>query len=107
MRFILGIIAGVVAGMLMAPDRGKRTREKINNEFPRYRKQANDSLNEAIEKTRTVYNDLVNELGLTTEKLEKEKSRMMASQDNMDNTANKNTANKANTGSNTNTGKTS
>lgn len=104
MRFILGIITGVVAGMLMAPDRGKRTREKINNEFPRYRKQANDSLNEAIEKTKTVYNDLVNELGLTTEKLEKEKSRMIASQDN---TANKNTANKANTGSTTNSGKTS
>lgn len=102
MRFILGIITGVVAGMLLAPDRGKRTREKINNEFPKYRKQANDSLNEAIEKTKTMYNELVNELGLTTEKLEKEKSRMV-SQKNSGNTANKDTANKADT----NTGKNS
>lgn len=79
MRFILGMITGVVAGMLLAPDRGKNTREKINNEFPKYRRQANESLNEVIEKTRTVYNDLVNELGLTTERLEKEKSRMVSS----------------------------
>lgn len=76
MRFILGILTGVIAGMLIAPDRGKKTRERINNEFPKYRKQANDSMNEAFEKTRKVYNELVNELGLTTERLEKEKSRM-------------------------------
>ena len=89
MRLIFGLLTGVIAGLLLAPDSGRKTREKINNEFPKYKKQANDTLHDAVEKAKSAYSELVSELGLATET---EKQANAARKNTASNHASKNTS---------------
>lgn len=54
MKFLLGLFTGVALGMLLAPDEGAKTRKKINDNWPNYKKQVKDSFDktkEAIDNT--------------------------------------------------------
>ena len=44
MKFIIGALAGLGIGMLLAPDNGKKTREKLNKNLPEYKRQAQEIL---------------------------------------------------------------
>ena len=45
--FVLGVMAGAAAGLLLAPNSGKRTRKKIKTKTKRVINDAKDSLSEA------------------------------------------------------------
>jgi gas vesicle protein len=44
--FVLGVMAGAAAGLLLAPNSGKRTRKKIKTKTKRVINDAKDSLSE-------------------------------------------------------------
>lgn len=45
---IAGALAGIAAGILMAPDKGDSTRKRLNKEGNRFRGDVEKSLNEGI-----------------------------------------------------------
>ena len=45
---IAGALAGIAAGVLMAPEKGDKTRKRLNKEGTRFRGDVEKSLNEGI-----------------------------------------------------------
>lgn len=70
MKFIFGIITGVVAGILLAPDNGKKNVENLKKNYPYYKAQ----LENAVEQLKIAYNDVKKGFNLTQEKLPQEQS---------------------------------
>jgi gas vesicle protein len=68
MKFVLGLITGVVAGMLLAPDNGKKNLENLKRNYPKYKAQ----LNNAVQQVKIAYNDVKKGFKLTQEKLPQE-----------------------------------
>lgn len=48
--FLLGLTAGAVAGLLLAPEAGTDTRRKLSDRANRYREDLNGQINSAIGK---------------------------------------------------------
>ncbi len=66
--FILGITAGAVAGLLLAPSSGEETRKKLTDKAKGYKDELNGQINTAINKLST-YADQVR--GAATEAADK------------------------------------
>ena len=56
--FLLGITAGAVAGLLLAPSSGEETRKKLTDKAKGYKDELNGQINSAISKLNT-YTDQV------------------------------------------------
>jgi len=56
--FLLGITAGAVAGLLLAPSSGEETRKKLTDKAKGYKDELNGQINSAITKLNT-YTDQV------------------------------------------------
>ncbi|KAB7732472.1 YtxH domain-containing protein [Rudanella paleaurantiibacter] len=56
---LIGLAAGVVLGVLMAPDKGNATRKRISNDADSFFKDLQDQLQEGIETIKGQYNDFV------------------------------------------------
>ena len=56
--FAIGAAAGVILGILYAPDKGSATREKINEEGKKMADAVKDTLRQAKEKMNTGKDDL-------------------------------------------------
>ena len=56
---LLGLAAGVVVGVLLAPASGKKTRDGISSETDGFFKNLQDQLQDGLENIRSQYNDYV------------------------------------------------
>jgi len=56
---LIGLAAGVVLGMLVAPEKGKSTRKRVSNETDSFFKDLQDQLQSGIDNIKTQYNDFV------------------------------------------------
>ncbi len=56
---LIGLAAGVVLGMLVAPEKGKATRKRISNDADSFFKDLQDQLQSGIDSVKSQYNDFV------------------------------------------------
>jgi gas vesicle protein len=56
---LIGLAAGVVLGVLVAPDKGKSTRKRISSDTDSFFKDLQDQLQEGIENIKGQYNEFV------------------------------------------------
>lgn len=56
---MIGLAAGVVLGMLVAPEKGKSTRKRISNDADSFFKDLQDQLQSGIDNIKSQYNDFV------------------------------------------------
>jgi len=66
-KTVLTLLAGVVLGLLLAPDKGSETLRKIRNRVKDLKDQATDHANDLVEKGKEVYREgesrFIDELG--------------------------------------------
>ncbi len=55
---IIGAAAGLVAGVLIAPDKGEETRDKLNKKAKKYKKDLDKYAEELGEKAKNVKSDV-------------------------------------------------
>ena len=60
--FVIGALAGVVTGLLVAPNTGSGTRKKISDTAKKFKHDLKDFAEEQIETTKKNINDAVDEL---------------------------------------------
>lgn len=60
--FVLGAAAGLATGILMAPDKGDKTRKKLLKEVDKAKKDLTLKADEQIEKIKEGYNKTVEEI---------------------------------------------
>lgn len=82
MKFLFGLMTGAVAGILLSPDNGKKNRENLKNNYPKYKAQ----LEQATEHIKMAYNDVKKGFKLTQEKLPQEQPLPTADAYSMDTT---------------------
>ena len=58
LSFIVGALAGTVAGVLLAPDKGKNTRKKVKKSIDDLSKKAKDSMDDLSAKVKDSMDDL-------------------------------------------------
>ncbi len=63
---LIGLAAGAVLGLLLAPASGKKTRKRINHESESFFKSLQDQLQEGLESIKDQYNDTLESAGSTT-----------------------------------------
>lgn len=56
---LIGLAAGAVLGLLLAPESGKKTRRRINHDSESFFRNLQDQLQEGLENIKDQYNDLV------------------------------------------------
>jgi gas vesicle protein len=56
---LIGLAAGVVLGMLVAPEKGKSTRKRISNDADSFFNHLQDQLQSGIDNVKSQYNDFV------------------------------------------------
>lgn len=56
---LLGLAAGALVGLLLAPDSGKKTRKKISSESDSFFKDLQDQLQTGLDNIKRQYNDYV------------------------------------------------
>jgi gas vesicle protein len=59
--FLVGAVAGTVAGLLFAPDSGKKTRKRLFDESNRLRGEFSDSVSHTIDSAKKTYNEKLDE----------------------------------------------
>jgi gas vesicle protein len=72
MRLLSGLVtialAGIAAGILLAPDRGNKTRTKISKESGRFRSDLEKSVNEGIYQLLDTVGELLDEYAKRSQK---------------------------------------
>lgn len=75
--FILGVAAGAVAGILLAPESGEETRRKISDKAKNYKDDLSGQINSAISKLSAYVEKVQGELkGVAAEATEKAKANV-------------------------------
>lgn len=59
--FVTGVALGVAAGILIAPESGRKTRRKLLNESRRLKDQLSDSVTKSIDSVKSSYNKKIDE----------------------------------------------
>ena len=59
--FVAGAAIGIAAGILIAPDSGRKTRKKLLNESKRLKDQFSDSLTKTVDSMKSSYNKKLDE----------------------------------------------
>jgi len=49
-KFLLTLLGGIVIGILVAPDKGSKTRQKLLDGFDDYKDKASDTANDLMDK---------------------------------------------------------
>ena len=60
--FIVGAAAGLATGVLMAPDKGEKTRKKLLKEVDKAKKDLSSKADQQLEKIKEGYNKTVEEI---------------------------------------------
>jgi len=72
MRILSGIVtialAGLAAGILLAPDRGEKTRKKLNKESGRFRTDLEKQINEGIYQLLDTISELLDDYSKRSQK---------------------------------------
>lgn len=63
--FLAGAALGVAAGVLMAPDSGKRTRRRLADKSKEYSDQLSDSVSKTLDTVKSSYNKKLDEYAST------------------------------------------
>jgi gas vesicle protein len=63
---LIGLAAGVVVGVLMAPESGRKTRKKITNETDSFFKSLQSQLQDGLDSIRNQYNEYVDQAADST-----------------------------------------
>lgn len=72
---LIGLAAGAVLGLLLAPQSGKKTRRRINHDSESFFKNLQDQLQEGLESIKGQYNDMVDTTSTRTQDAIKEAKR--------------------------------
>jgi gas vesicle protein len=76
MRLLSGIItvalAGIIAGILLAPEQGEKTRKKLNQEGGRFRSDLEKQINEGIYQLLDTISELLDDYAKRSQKSLKE-----------------------------------
>jgi gas vesicle protein len=59
--FLVGAVAGAVAGLLFAPDNGKKTRRRLLDESNRLTVRLTDAVSHSIDSAKRTYNEKLDE----------------------------------------------
>lgn len=62
-----GLAAGAILGVLFAPDKGKETRNKINQQGQKLANAVKEKINKGKEKLNTLKGDLDEKIGISEE----------------------------------------
>ncbi len=54
-KIILALAAGVAIGLLVAPEKGSKTRQKLRDGFDEYKDKATDAANDFVDKVDRTY----------------------------------------------------
>nr|WP_321358085.1 YtxH domain-containing protein [uncultured Draconibacterium sp.] len=60
--FIAGAAAGTITGILVAPDKGVKTRKKINKQIKRTSRDVSESIGDVVEEMKEKLNEVVSEM---------------------------------------------
>lgn len=72
---LLGLAIGAVAGLLLAPQSGKKTRKRVTSESDSFFKDLQDQLQTGLENIKSQYNDYVDTAASKTQEVTKEAKR--------------------------------
>ena len=72
---LLGLAAGVVMGVLLAPQSGKKTRDGLSSDTDGFFKNLQDQLQDGLENIRSQYNDYVDTAASKTKSVAGEAKR--------------------------------
>lgn len=67
--FLLGAIVGTAAGLLIAPDSGKKTRKMLRDKGEEFKDDLSSTLNESVENAKKNFNKKVDEYSKSGHKI--------------------------------------
>ena len=68
--FIAGAAAGTITGILVAPDKGVKTRKKLNKQIKRTSRDVSETIGDKVEEIKDKLNDVVDEMRSKAEETE-------------------------------------
>ena len=72
---LLGLAAGAIVGLLLAPESGKKTRKRISSESDSFFKDLQDQLQTGLENIKNQYNEYVDTAASKTQDVVEEGKR--------------------------------
>lgn len=72
---LVGLVAGAVIGLLLAPESGKKTRKRVSSESDSFFKELQNQLQTGLENIKTQYNDYVDTAASKTQDAVKQAKR--------------------------------